>query len=210
MEPTLEDGKTPPAKNLTDVAGAPGKGASTRGYTRIALILASVILVVDQLTKAAILYIVDLPGRGSIDVLPFFNLTMVWNRGVSFGLFPAQSDTQKYMLVAFAIAIVGYLLWWLARARALPTALAIGAVIGGAIGNAIDRLLHGAVVDFFDFSALFFPYVFNVADAAITLGVIALVLEAVFDKEPDEDGRSPEEGASGATGREKASPDGGE
>ena len=154
---------------------------------RTSLGIAAGILVSDQVTKAGILYWLRLPERQSIDLSPIFDLTMVWNKGVSFGMFPAESVMARAVLIAFSLAVVAYLLWWLRKATHVYALIGIGLVTGGALGNAIDRLIYGAVVDFLDFSGLYFPYVFNIADAAITLGVIALLLEALIGRDEPED-----------------------
>ncbi|TNE37391.1 MAG: signal peptidase II [Alphaproteobacteria bacterium] len=146
---------------------------------------AALVFLLDQIAKNWILYGFQLPAKVSVPVLPFFNLTMVWNEGVSFGLFSADTLVGRLALIAFALAVVGVLLRWLWEAERPLFALALGLVIGGAIGNALDRILYGAVVDFFDFSALYFPYIFNVADAAISIGVVLLVWDAFFAKQED-------------------------
>jgi signal peptidase II len=105
----------------------------------------------------------------------------VRNYGVSFGLLKAGSDTARWLLVALSLAISGLFLNWLRQAPRTSTALALGAVIGGAIGNMIDRIKFGYVVDFLDFNDVLFPWVFNVADAAITVGAIGLVLDFLIN-----------------------------
>lgn len=158
---------------------------------RLAYLVALAVVVVDQITKAWILYGVRLPERFRVELSPVFDLTMVWNRGVSFGLLRADQDAARWALVVFSLLVTAALAWWAARpgvARSTPVklfgrtvpllALALGLIMGGAVGNAIDRARFGAVVDFLDFSGLFFPYVFNVADAAITVGVILLLLDS--------------------------------
>jgi lipoprotein signal peptidase len=152
---------------------------------RIGLILAAVILVTDQVTKWAILEVLRLPEVRHIPLLelgPFgFDLTMVWNRGVTFGMLAGDEPWTQFALGALALGIAAFLLRWMARAENRLTALALGGVIGGAIGNVIDRMRFGAVVDFVDWHAWGWHwYVFNVADAAIVLGVVALVADALF------------------------------
>lgn len=146
--------------------------------------LAAVTVALDQLSKWLIVHVMALgPDAGTrIEVLdPWFNLTMVWNRGVSFGLFAADSLWGRLILIGFSLTISAVLAVWLARAeRALQTA-AFGLIIGGAIGNVIDRAIYGAVADFLDFSGLYFPYVFNVADAAISVGVAVLIADLLIN-----------------------------
>lgn len=119
-------------------------------------------------------------GCGQIEVSQMFDLSMLWNRGMSFGAL--QSDgVMRWVLVLATIAIsVGFAIWLAQVARRL-SAFALTLVIGGAIGNVIDRVRFGAVVDFLDFSGIwppyFFNYVFNIADAAITVGAVLLFFD---------------------------------
>ena len=152
---------------------------------RLGLPLSAAILVADQASKWWILEVARLPEVGQIPVWsagPFgLDLTMVWNRGVTFGLFSGDGAWNHVILGAIAAAIAGFLLRWLAKAENRLTALALGAVVGGAVGNVIDRFRFGAVVDFVDTHAWGWHwYVFNVADAAIVCGVAALVADALF------------------------------
>ncbi|MCX7371011.1 MAG: signal peptidase II [Alphaproteobacteria bacterium] len=152
---------------------------------RQGLIFATVLLVADQISKWWILFVVDLPTARNIPLLELgpvgLDLTMVWNRGVTFGLLSGDGAWNHVLLAAVALAISGFLLRWLHKAENRLVAYALGAVIGGAIGNVIDRLRFGAVVDFVDVHAWGWHwYVFNVADAAIVLGVLALVYDALF------------------------------
>src|SRR5690606_8423357 len=104
------------------------------------LIIAAAILIADQASKWWILDVYRLPLRGSVEILPFFSLTMVWNRGISFGLFAADGDFDRWLLVGFTLAVAGAVLWWLKRAESWLVALALGGVLGGALGNIIDRV----------------------------------------------------------------------
>jgi signal peptidase II len=142
--------------------------------------LAAAWIVLDQLTKYWILDVFHLPVRGSVPVLPFFNLSMVWNRGVSFGLLRAEVDLARWGLAVFAVIVAVALSVWARRTRAVLPAIAFGLLIGGALGNAIDRVRFGAVADFLDFSALHFPWVFNVADCGVTVGVALLLLDGLI------------------------------
>lgn len=147
--------------------------------------LAVLVIALDQASKLWVLHGLGFMEGGPgtrIGVLdPWFNLTMVWNRGVSFGLFAAESLWTRLLLIGFSLAIAGVIAVWLTRAERLLQALAFGLIIGGAIGNVIDRIAYGAVADFLDFSGLWFPYVFNVADAAISVGVAGLVLDVIVN-----------------------------
>jgi lipoprotein signal peptidase len=156
---------------------------------RAGLLLAVVVLLADQAVKWFMLFHLALPVVGHIPLLragPFgFDLTMVWNRGVTFGLLAGDSAWSQAALAAIALGIAGFLLRWMARAENRLTALALGAVVGGAIGNVIDRVRFGAVADFFDAHAWGWHwYVFNVADSAIVLGVLALLADALFRPSP--------------------------
>ena len=147
--------------------------------------LIPIVIVVDQWSKWLVLNeprlnaldCLHVPQRcGQIELSPVFDLTMVWNRGVSFGTM--QSDgPMRWVLVALTLTIaIGFAIW-LVRANRRWTALALALVVGGAIGNVIDRVRFGAVVDFFDFSGLYFIWVFNVADAAISVGAVLLFVD---------------------------------
>jgi signal peptidase II len=139
------------------------------------------ILILDQVSKYWVLEVFDLPARHSVAVLPGLNLTMVWNRGVTFGLLGADGPLGALLLAAVAMAVVVALAVWLWRAERLSVALALGAVAGGAVGNIIDRLRFGAVVDFIHAHAYGWSwYVFNVADAAIVCGVGVLLLDSLL------------------------------
>lgn len=155
---------------------------------RIGLWLAACVLVLDQTAKFLVLEVLHFspPGClrfaancGAIELSPLFDLRMVWNYGVSFGMLRAGSDLSRWGLVILSALIAGMFFNWLRTAERRLTALALGLVIGGALGNMIDRIRFGAVADFFDFSGLFFPWVFNVADAAITVGACLLALDFV-------------------------------
>ena len=147
-----------------------------------AFVFAFIVVVLDQLTKAWVLSGLDLREIGRVEVWPpIFNLTWVENRGVSFGLF--GDGSARWMLSLFSIIVAGVLGWWALRADRRLLITAIGLVMGGAIGNVIDRIRFGFVVDFLDFSGTrIFPWVFNVADSAITIGVILLILDSVLSE----------------------------
>lgn len=140
--------------------------------------LAALVVAVDQLSKFWIVEGLQLPSRGPIAVTPFFDLTMVWNRGVSFGLLRADADLARWGLAAFSVAVAVIFAVWVRGAHRRLPAVAFGLAIGGAVGNVIDRIRFGAVADFLDFSALYFPWVFNIADSAITVGMALLLLDS--------------------------------
>lgn len=155
---------------------------------RTGLVFAALLLLADQVTKYLILDVIDLPQRRNIPLIELgpvgLDLTMVWNRGVTFGLFSGEGAWNHLILSALALVVAGFLLRWLARAETRMVTYALGAVIGGAIGNVIDRVRFGAVVDFVDVHAWGWHwYVFNIADAAIVCGVLALVADALIRPE---------------------------
>jgi len=162
--------------------------------------LALDVIILDQLTKWMILeyafrpeiqphakkaslfeWIMDAPGRlqpVSLEILPFFNLTMVWNEGISFGLFHGSGI---WILVGLALLITVVFSVWLTRAQGWLQAVSLAMVIGGAIGNVIDRLRFGAVADFFDFHVMGWHYpAFNIADCGIVVGIALLVIDGIF------------------------------
>lgn len=161
---------------------APKKAVS--GIKSIGLTLVLGVLALDQLSKYWVINVLKLPQIGKIELSPFFDLTMVWNYGVSFGAFTAKADWQRWALVGLSIVIASIFSVWLTRAKRGQTIVALALVIGGALGNVIDRVRYGAVADFFDVSGMHFPWVFNVADSAITLGAILLAIDMVFN--PDD------------------------
>lgn len=146
----------------------------------LGLSIGALTAITDQAHKWWMLEVFDIEAKGSVAVTPFLDLVMVWNRGISYGLFQ-QGAIGQFLLVAFAFAAVIALTLWLARMTTAVGATSAGLVIGGAIGNAIDRLVHGAVADFFSFHAWgFYWYVFNIADAAIVAGVAGLMYDSIF------------------------------
>lgn len=163
-------------------------------HLRRGLSLALLVLLADQASKWWILEVLNLPARRNVPLLGGgdfgLDLTMVWNRGVTFGLLSGSEPWHAWALAALAAAIAVFLVRWMAKAENNRTALALGAIVGGAVGNVIDRARFGAVVDFVDAYAWGWHwYVFNVADAAIVLGVAVLLIEAVTAR-PSEQGAS--------------------
>jgi signal peptidase II len=153
-------------------------------YVPLGLLAALVVLVADQASKWWVLNVLGLQDLGQVVLLPVLNLTMVWNRGVTFGLLNGFGSSGHIILAVVALAVVAALGFWLRRAENPLTAVAIGAIAGGAVGNVIDRLRFGAVVDFIH-AHVGTPwgdvswYVFNVADAAIVCGVAALIIDSL-------------------------------
>jgi len=146
------------------------------------LVAAALVAALDQLSKAAVLAYFAGRALGEHDVVTsFFNLTLTYNRGISFGLFNGGAGLNALVFSLAAAAIVAALVFWLSRVESPFLAVAIGLIIGGAAGNVIDRIRFGAVVDFLDFhvGALHWP-AFNVADSAICIGVAAMLLDGLL------------------------------
>jgi signal peptidase II len=148
----------------------------------------------DQASKLAVVFGLDLLNRGEIDVLPpFLNFRMAWNYGVNFGLLSHGSDIARWGLIVLALVISGWVVWWMRRERGNAWALVSGGVlVGGAVGNVVDRVAYGAVADFLNMSCCGIenPYAFNVADIAIFVGAIGLVIFSKGDKTGGKPARS--------------------
>lgn len=149
---------------------------------RFGIVIAAVVLVADQITK--LWAEAALPAYRPVPVLPSLNLTLSYNRGAAFSLLAEQGGWQRWLFSGLALAVSGYLLWWLhdLRQGQRLQALALALILGGAVGNLIDRLVYGHVIDFIDvyYGRWHWP-VFNIADSAITIGaallIVALLLE---------------------------------
>ena len=150
--------------------------------------VAAAVIAADQASKAVAIALLNTPERPTFELTPFLALTMSWNRGIAYTMLRSDSDLGRFALVVLACVAAGLIASWLWRARSLSAALGFGCLIGGALGNALDRVLHGAVADFLYFHTPFSlgplsNYVFNLADAAIFVGVVLLVYEAVFTRD---------------------------
>ena len=161
-----------------------------RNLPRAGLTTAVAVFVLDQFTKWLVTGPLGIAALGDArELLPFFDLRFVPNVGVSLGLLPAESDWMRWGLVAMTAAIAAGVAVWMTRERNRADQAALGLVLGGAIGNILDRVRFGYVVDFADLHfGEWRPFlVFNVADAAITIGVVILLARALFAKgEPKE------------------------
>jgi signal peptidase II len=156
-----------------------------RKNRRIGLSVAALIFVVDQATKWVVTYPLQLPHRQTIELLPFFTLKWLKNYGVSMGLLNAQSDLGRWLLVALTAAIAAFVTFWMWREKRRDDAVALSLVLGGALGNILDRVRLGYVVDYADLHiGDIHPFlVFNVGDAAITIGVLLLLVRALLTRE---------------------------
>ena len=174
-------------------------------FRAIGLALAALIFAADQWVKH---YVVNTLGLGrTIDQYPllsFFDLTYAENRGVSLGMFEATSMEMRWFLVGLTALIAGVVTIWMLREKLLGDILALGLILGGALGNIVDRYRFGYVVDYADFHVTWIPdalcpnevdgicrpfYIFNVADAAITIGVVIILARALFIREKEDDGQ---------------------
>jgi len=163
-------------------ANRPGMKITRLAVT--AYVFALLIILLDQATKAWVISGLTLHEVGRIPVLPpILNFSWVENTGVSFGLF--GGGEARWGLAIFSIIVSAGLAWWATKSDRRLLITAIGFVMGGALGNVIDRIRFGYVVDFIDFSGTgVFPWVFNVADSAITIGVILLILDSLMSDRP--------------------------
>jgi signal peptidase II len=152
--------------------------------SRLGLAAALMTAACDQAIKLWLVFVFDLEARGLVRLTPFLDLVLIWNRGISYGLFQQDGPFGQWVLLALKAVAVALLWIWLSRSDSRLTALSLGLIIGGAIGNAIDRLVYGAVADFVllhltTASFSFKWYVFNLADTAIVAGVAGLLYDSV-------------------------------
>jgi len=147
--------------------------------------IAAIVFLLEQVTKWIVLGPLDLRNVLQIEILPIFNLTYTENHGISLGLFQASSDAMRWALVLGTSLVAAGVAYWIAREERRWDQVALGMVLGGALGNILDRVRHGYVVDFADLHfGEFRPFfIFNVADAAISIGVVILLLRAFLVKE---------------------------
>ncbi|MGB0439423.1 MAG: signal peptidase II [Paracoccaceae bacterium] len=140
------------------------------------------IFLLDQASKWAVVHWLNLRTFGVMDVWPpYLTFRMAWNHGINFGLFANQTDTMQYVLIAIAVVIIGWVLWWMRNpAHRRLAHLSAGLLVGGALGNVVDRWLYGAVADFLNVSCCGIenPFAFNVADIAVFGGALGLVFFA--------------------------------
>ena len=158
---------------------------------RLAYALAAIVFLADQLVKYWIIHVVELEQKVSVPVLPFFSLTWVENRGVSMGMLTADTDVGRWLLVGLTGVIATVVAVWIRRERHWPESLALGLILGGALGNIVDRVRFGYVVDFVHLHwGPWSFYVFNIADAAITIGVLILLVRALIGRSDSQSERA--------------------
>jgi signal peptidase II len=170
---------------MADTIEIPADRALLQRNRSLGLTIALSVLVVDQLVKWVVIHVLHLADRGEIDILPIFKLTWTQNDGVSMGFLHADSGMKRWLLVALTAAIAAFVVGWLWRERRRDDAMALGLVLGGALGNILDRVRLGYVVDFANlhFGDVSPFLVFNVGDAAITIGVLLLLVRALLTRE---------------------------
>ena len=172
-------------------AVGPGAGARPRSgpkdgaHRTLAFSIAGIVFAFDQLTKFIVTDTLQLQRRRHMDLVSFFDLTWIENRGVSMGFLTASTDFARWLLVLFTAAIAGGVVYWIWREKRRDDAAALALVLGGALGNIVDRVRFGYVVDFADLHfGEWRPFlIFNVADAAITIGVLLLLVRALLTRE---------------------------
>lgn len=163
-------------------------------HRRLGIAIASVILILDQLIKYIVTVPLQLQSRGDagLEIIPIFALRWVENRGISMGFFHADNDTARWLLVAMTAGISAFVATWMWRERSRQDVIALSLVLGGALGNIIDRVRYGFVVDYADLHfGEWRPFlIFNLADAAITIGVLILLARALLLREKDANSES--------------------
>lgn len=147
--------------------------------------LAAAVVILDQAVKFWVLGVLRLQETTTAPLAGPLHLTLVMNPGVSFGFLRADQDLGRWGLVAFSLIVAALIIYWARRADRGLQALGYGLIVGGAIGNAIDRVRFGAVIDFIDVQRIgFFPWVFNIADSAISIGVACLLFDSLRREHP--------------------------
>ena len=160
-------------------------------YLKAGALWAVFTFAIDQAHKWWMLGPFDIVNRQPVRIAPFMDLVMAWNTGVSYGWFSSLGHNGRWVLIGISLLIVAMLLAWLIKATDRISAISLGLLIGGALGNALDRVVHGAVADFFFFHAFGYSwYVFNLADVGIVAGVAGLLYAAWKDGGAPEDGHT--------------------
>ena len=166
--------------------------ADHRRLRMLGLTAAVLAFVADQASKFALLHGAGLKELGpgeNIPLLPFFDLVMVWNPGVSYGLFAADGPAGTWALVGLTACVVAFMGWYLWKfTNSAVVAAGCGLIIGGGLGNLLDRLIYGHVADFFHFFVFDYDwYVFNIADVAVTLGAVTFIYDVLKPSESSKD-----------------------
>lgn len=175
--------------------------SQTSPHLRFGLFIAAAAFILDQLAKWVVTVPLSLQTQpyGSIEIVPFFNLTWAENYGISLSMFSDRSDTTRWILVAVTAIVALAVGFWMKREKAKGDVIALALILGGALGNIVDRVRLGYVVDYADLHfGSFRPFlIFNVADACITIGVVLLVARALLlgEKAPSAPSASGEQAA---------------
>ena len=146
---------------------------------------ATICFILDQLSKWIVVQWLDLLTLESISVIPgFIHFHMAWNTGINFGLFANNGEIARWVLIAVAVLMSGFIAFWMRSEVRTIALISAGLVIGGAVGNAIDRLIYGGVADFLNVTCCGIrnPFSFNVADIAIFLGLLGIIFFATDTK----------------------------
>ena len=162
---------------------------------RTGFIVAAIVFALDQLAKWIMLGPLQLRAVGEVYLMPIFQFTYTENIGISLGLLNATNPVGRWMLVALTAGIALGVAYWIGKEKNRYDQIALGLVLGGALGNILDRVRHGYVVDFLDLHfGAFRPFlVFNVGDAAISIGVVILLLRAFLTRKERPEGEKPGE-----------------
>ena len=146
---------------------------------RLGVLIVAGIFLLDQASKLWLLFVLGLAENGPYAVTSFMNIVLAWNRGISYGLFQQGTDIGRWALVVISIVAAIWLGRWMWREQRSLTVVSLALVVGGALGNGLDRAVYGAVVDFVHLHyGSFSWYIFNIADAAIVVGVVGLLYES--------------------------------
>lgn len=180
-----------PDQSFGKRAGAWWAQARSNRLFHYGLLGAAVVAALDQASKYLMVHVLDLPGRAKIEISGIFDFSYVQNYGASFGMLSGGIGS-RIILSLISTGVAFGLAYWLGTLRRSVAAAGVSLVIGGAVGNLYDRVAYGYVVDFIDFSGLYFPWVFNVADAAINVGVALLLLDAWQTRERPDQAKSAE------------------
>lgn len=165
-----------------------------RKWRQIGFAIAGVVFALDQLLKWIVVGPLGLEYAESMPLLPIFSLTRTHNLGVSFGMLTAESLEMRVLLILVLCLIVAGVVVWMLREKALADIAALGLVLGGALGNILDRARLGHVLDFADLHfGEWRPFlIFNLADAAITIGVLIVLARSLFMREKPADTQQPD------------------
>lgn len=154
---------------------------------RVLWVVAVLVFALDQAVKYWVVQVMDLKSRLFVPVAdPYLNLVMAWNRGINFGWLAGDADLTRWVLIAVALLITGWVVWWMSQGHSRLACVSAGLLVGGALGNVVDRLIYGAVADFLNMSCCGFqnPYAFNIADISIFIGAFGLILFTGEKKTP--------------------------